>query len=123
MTYVEIQPGSDFCRVLRATDGQQILLSLDNGASGSPILLASASFILAQGACLFKVDTLKTEEEILLWIDMVQTESLARAEADKIQLFLKEQLAATIEDADIAAQQDVARNNDVDDSWHEDEPK
>lgn len=41
-----ITPGADFCRVLRATNGQQVLMVVETDDNEKPVLVGSASFMI-----------------------------------------------------------------------------
>lgn len=45
MNSIVLSPGEDFCKVLRGTNGQQVLLALDPGEDGEGMVVGTACFM------------------------------------------------------------------------------
>lgn len=63
-----IKTGSDFCRILWAQDGQQMLLCVGPGSKNNAVLHASASFVLNGKFCVFSSEMKMNAEEVVAWI-------------------------------------------------------
>jgi hypothetical protein len=53
---LDILPGGDFCKVLRSTSGQQILIQLEPLKNGDPCLIGYTTFVVNGDPCLIGAD-------------------------------------------------------------------
>lgn len=52
---IEVLPGRQFCRILKASGSQQVLLRIEEGANGKPVVVSTATFIVDGQATIVSV--------------------------------------------------------------------
>jgi hypothetical protein len=88
----KIKQGSDFCRVVRTSKGQQILLALDNDKEGEAIMIGSATFVTERGNCLVRLEIDADDETYVGVLESVLTVEEEQKLADKVCALIQDDL-------------------------------